>query len=101
MQAYRETIEQICHLSEEMLNHSQQNEWEDVASVEQKRQLMLSQLSSIEMKEFDAASEKLLQKVISINADIEALSRKEMDSCQKEYNEVKNNKSAINAYSSF
>ena len=101
MQAYRETIEKICHLSEEMLNYSKQNKWEEVVSVEEERKLMLSQLAILEMREYDAVSEKLLKKVIAINTDIEALSRKEMDSCQKEYNEVKNNKSAISAYSSF
>ena len=84
-----------------MLNHSRQNEWEEMISVEEKRQVLLSQLSTIEIQEYDAVSEKLLQKVIAINTDIEVLSRKEMDDCQKSHNEVKNNKNAISAYSSF
>jgi len=101
MLAYRNTIEQIYHISEKMLQSSQRNEWQDVVHIEQERQSFLNQLSSIAVQEFDPVSEQLLQKIITINDEIEVLSRQEMDNCRKEYIEVKNKKSAISAYSAF
>ena len=101
MLAYRNTIEKIHRISERMLQSSQQNEWQEVVDIEQERQLLLGQLASIEVREPDPVSENLLQNIITINTEIEALSRQEMDNCRKEYNEVKNKKSAINAYSAF
>jgi len=101
MRAYRDTIEKIHTISNEMLHYSQQNDWEKVVDVEQERQLLLSQLANIEVKEFDPVSENLLQKIITINVEIETLSRQKMEICQQEYNEVKNKKNAISAYSAF
>jgi len=101
MRAYRDTIEKIHTISNEMWHYSQHDDWEKVAESEQERQLLLSQLANIEVQEFDPVSEKLLQKIIAINEEIETLSRQKMEICQQEYNEVKNKKNAISAYSSF
>jgi len=101
MRAYRDVIEKIHSISSEMLHHSHHNDWEKVVDTENQRELLLNQLANIEVQEFDAVSENLLQKIITINTEIESLSRQKMEDCQKEYNEVKNKKNAISAYSAF
>ena len=82
MRVYRETIQKIHHLSDGMLNFCKASEWDKMLIAEQERQVFLSTLADNQATEFDEVSEKLLQEIISINAEIENLSRQEMNECQ-------------------
>lgn len=74
-------------------------DWEELADLEQVRQSHTAHLSRIEVQDFDTVSMEILQKIVSINAELEALSQQEMEVCRQAYAKAKNNKTAINAYS--
>ena len=99
MKTYRSTIEKIHRISIKMLDACKENDWEKMIAEEKERQVFLDLLADNQASEFDSVSEKLLQKIISINSEIEVLSRQEMENCRLAYSEVQNKKSAISAYS--
>ncbi len=96
---YRQTVEKIHEISCEMLLQSQLNAWDKVASLEQKRQVLLGQLNILSIEVFDEVVAQQLKKILAINSELEKLGQLEKEACRQKYAEAQQKKNAISAYS--
>ncbi len=96
---YRQTVEKIHQISNEMLSCSQLSDWEKVIDLEQERQPLLDQLNVLSIEIFDDVVAQQLHKIIAINSELAILSRLEKEDCRLKYSDAQQKKNAISAYS--
>jgi len=95
---YSEKLDQALVVTQEMLDASENNEWQKVSELEEARQLVFSDMGKITPQTKEELVVSKLEQLISMNQKLSDLAGAEKIACFKQFSKNKNSQKAFSSY---
>jgi len=96
---YESLLVEILSLSKSMLEHAHDGDWDSVATIASDRESFVITMPDASMTGISMENAKqMLESILEVNQQLEALGREEMNRCATEVKKVVSNKVGAKAY---